>query len=135
MTLNGTDNEVGTARFYETSGASVVETVTGNDKPAVGLYEETHTLAPLSVLTLNFSLYADYDGKTATPVCDGAATSLNFTIDFCATAILHMLHLTDAQGIGVFLGNRNFTSCVANNRIATKSSGSNSTSSNTRAGK
>ena len=140
VTLNGTDNEVGTARFYETSGASVVETITVYDKPAVGPYEEIHTLAPLSIPILNVSFYADYDGTTATPVCNGAATAFNFTIHFCATnvstatALLHMLHLTDAQTVGVFLGNQNFTSCVAINSTATKNSGSNSTSSNTTVG-
>ena len=134
VTLNGTDNEVGTARFYETSGASVVETITVYDKPAVGPYEEIHTLAPLSIPTFNVSFYAGYDGTTATPVCNGAATGFNFTVNFCATnvstatAILHMLHLTDAQTVGVLLGNQNFTSCMAINSTSTKDSGSNSTS-------
>ena len=140
VTLNGTNNEVGTARFYETSGASVVETITVYDKPAVGPYEEIHTLAPLSISTLNVSFYAGYDGTTATPVCNGAATAFNFTVDFCATnvstatAILHMLHLTDAQTVGVFLGNQNFTSCAAINSTTTKNGGSNITLSNTTVG-
>lgn len=136
VTLNGTDNKVGTARMYETSGAYVVETITVYDKPALGPYEEIHTLAPLSIPTYNVSFYADYDGTTATPVCNGAATAFNFTIKFCATSvsivtsILHMLHMTDAQTVGVLLGNHNFTSCAAINSTSTTDTASNSTSGN-----
>lgn len=136
VTLNGTNNEVGTARTYETSGAHVAETITVYDKPAVGPYEEIHTLAPLSIPTYNVSFYADYDGTTATPICNGAATAFNFTIYFCATnvstaaAIVHMLHMTDAQTVGVYLGNQNFTSCAAINSTSTEKTASNSTLSN-----
>ncbi|KAL9076363.1 MAG: hypothetical protein Q9161_001079 [Pseudevernia consocians] len=140
VTLNGTDNKVGTARTYEASGARVVETITVYDKPAVGPYEEIHTLAPLSIPTYNVSFYADYDGTTATPICNGAATAFNLTINFCATnvttatAILHMLHMMDAQGVGVLLGNQTFTSCAAINSTSTSNTTSDSTSSNTTTG-
>ncbi|KAF6235653.1 hypothetical protein HO173_006336 [Letharia columbiana] len=136
VSLNGTDNKVGTARMYEASGAHVVETITVYDKPAVGPYEEIHTLAPLSIPTYNVSFYADYDGTTATPTCNGAATAFNFTINFCATSvstatvILHMLHMTDAQTVGVFLGNQNFTSCPAINSTSANDTARASTLSN-----
>ncbi len=133
VTLNGTDNTIGTARTYDTAGAHVVETLTVYDKPAAGPYDEVHTLAPLSIPMANVSFYGDYDGTTATPTCEGTATAFNFTINFCATnatlaaGILHMLHLTDAETVGVFLGGQNFTSCAAIN----STSAGNSTSSNT----
>jgi len=53
------------------------------------------------------------------PTCDGKASIFNFTANFCATnasvagAVLHMLHLTDAQTVGKFLGGQNFTNCDA----------------------
>lgn len=129
VTLNGIDNTVGTARNYESAGANVTETITVYDKPVNGPYEEIHTLAPLTIPAANVSFYGDYDGATATPTCNGAATAFNFTIDFCATnatlaaGLLHMIHLTDAQTVGIFLGGRNFSSCAA-------ISSSNTTSSN-----
>jgi hypothetical protein len=67
----------------------------------------------------NLSLYGDYDGTTVTPICDGKVSMFNFTIDFCANnasvaaAALHVIHLTDAQTVGKFLGGENFTSCEA----------------------
>lgn len=129
VTLNGTDNIVGTARVYDTAGAHVTETITVYDKPADGPYEEVHTLTPLTIPAANVSFYGDYDGTTATPTCNGAATAFNFTINFCATnatlaaELLHMIHITDAQTVGVFLGGKNFSSCAA-------ISSSNSTSTN-----
>ena len=57
VTLNGTDNTVGTARTYDTAGAHVIETITVYDKPANGPYNEVHTLAPLSVPSANVSFY------------------------------------------------------------------------------
>ena len=134
VTLNGTDNTIGTARTYDSGGAHVVETLTVYNKPAAGSYEEVHTLAPIYIPMANVSIYGDYDGTTATPTCDGAATAFNFTINFCATnatlaaGILHMLHLTDAQTVGVFLGNQNFTSCAAvNSTSIAKTTSSNTT--------
>lgn len=121
VTLNGSDNTVGTSRTYDIAGAHVVETITIYQKPANGPYYEVHTLAPL-VLPLpgfNLSLYGDYDGTTVTPICDGKASKFNFTINFCANnasvaaAALHMIHLTDAQTVGKFLGDENFTNCEA----------------------
>ncbi len=120
---------MGTARIYDIDGAHVVETITTYSKPPNGPYEEIHTLAPLTIPSANVSLYADYDGTTVTPICNGAASIFNFTINFCATnatlaaGILHMLHLTDAQTVGVFLGGNNYTSCAAlSNSTATGTS-------------
>jgi hypothetical protein len=129
VTLNGTDNTVGTARTYDIDGAHVVETITTYSKPANGPYEEIHILSLITIPSVNLSVYADYDGTTVTPVCNGAASTFNFTINFCATnstvaaAVLHSIHLTDAQTVGVFLGGQNFSSCAAlTNGTATNSS-------------
>ena len=131
VTLNGTNNQIGTARTYTTAGAYVVETITVYDKPAAGPYNEVHTLAPLSIPAANLSFYSAYDGTVVNPICGGTASQFNFTINFCATnatlaaSVLHMIHLTDATTVGVFLGNQNFTSCAA---INSTSSGSANTS-------
>ena len=131
VTLNGTDNQLGTARTYDTAGAHVVETIMVYEKPAAGPYNEVHTLAPLSIPKVNLSFYGDYDGTVVTPICGGSASQFNFTINFCATnataaaSILHMLHLADATTVGVFLGNQNFTSCAALN--STSSGNTNTT--------
>jgi hypothetical protein len=119
VTLNGTDNTVGTARTYDIAGAHVVETITTYSKPPNGPYEEIHVLALLTIPSANVSFYGDYDGTTVTPICNGAASTFNFTINFCASnatlagTVLHMIHLTDAQTVGVFLGGQNFSSCAA----------------------
>jgi len=119
VTLNGTDNTVGTARFYDIAGAHLIETITEYSKPANGPYVEVHTLAPLTLPTFNVSLYGDFDGQVWEPICGGKATTTNFTINFCATnatlgaQLLHMFHLTDAETVGTFLGGDNFTSCAA----------------------
>lgn len=96
-----------------------------------GPYIEVHTLAPLTIAAANLSFYGDYDAQNWTAVCDGKATTTNFTINFCATnasaaaALLHGIHLTDAQTVGVFLGGMNFTSCAAlgSNASATTTGG------------
>ena len=132
MTLNGTDNTVGTARTYESNGAHVIETLTLYMKTAKGPYAEIHTLAPLTIPSLNLSFYADYDANFVSPTCNGSATLFNETVNFCATnatqaaAVLHTLHLTDASTVGKLLGGQNFTSCAA----LSNSTSSNSTSSN-----
>jgi hypothetical protein len=129
VTLNGTDNTVGTARTYDIAGAHVVETITTYIKPPNGPYEEIHELALLTIPSANVSFYGDYDGTTVTPICNGAASTFNFTINFCASnatlagTVLHMIHLTDAQTVGVFLGGQNFSSCAAlSNSTATSTS-------------
>ena len=129
VTLNGTDNTVGTARTYDIAGAHVVETITTYSKPPNGPYEEIHVLALLTIPSANVSFYGDYDGTTVTPICNGAASTFNFTINFCASnatlagSVLHMIHLTDAQTVGVFLGGQNFSSCAAlSNSTATSTS-------------
>ncbi|KAH7399782.1 hypothetical protein BKA64DRAFT_641949 [Cadophora sp. MPI-SDFR-AT-0126] len=119
VTINGTDNTVGTARTYDIAGAHVVETITVHSKPSNGPYEEVHTLDLITVPSANVSFSADYDGTTVTPTCDGKASIFNFTANFCATnatvagAVLHMIHLTDAQTVGKILGGQNFTTCDA----------------------
>ena len=109
----------GTGRTYDIAGAHVIETITEYTKPADGPYVEIHTLAPLNVPSANVSFYGDFDGQVWKPICNGLATWTNFTINFCATnaslaaTVLHGLHLTDAETVGVFLGGQNFTSCGA----------------------
>ncbi|KAL5321426.1 hypothetical protein ACEPPN_009384 [Leptodophora sp. 'Broadleaf-Isolate-01'] len=131
VTLNGTTNTVETARTYEIAGAHVVETITVYSKPENGPYEEIHTLDLLTVPSVNVSFSADYDGTTVTSTCDGKASIFNFTANFCATnasvaeAVLHMIHLTDAQTVGAFLGGQNFTTCEA---ITSSNSTTNSSS-------
>lgn len=127
VTLNGPDNTVGTARTYDIDGAHVVETITTYSKPPNGPYEEIHTLELLTIPS-DVSFYGDYDGTTVTPICNGAASTFNFTINFCGTnaslagSILHMLHLTDAQTVRVFLGGQNSSSYGAINSTATSTS-------------
>lgn len=132
VTLNGTDNTIGTARTYDTAGAHVIETILTYDKPpAPGPYNEVHNTALLSVPTLNISFYIPYDGTVVSSMCNGLATSFNFTAHFCAnnaTAVgplLHMLHLNDAITAASFLGGQNFSSCAA----LTAGNGSNGTAS------
>ncbi|KAI9879537.1 MAG: hypothetical protein M1830_006114 [Pleopsidium flavum] len=134
VTLNGTDNTVGTARTYDVGGAHVIETITVYEKPAMGPYVEVHTLAPLTIAAANVSFYGDFDGTTVTSICGGAASTFNLTIDFCATnatlaaSVLHMIHLADASTVGVFLGGQNFSSCAAMGNSSTSTSGSGSSS-------
>lgn len=121
VTLNGTDNTVGTARTYDLAGAHVIETILTYDSPPGGPYYENHNVALLTVPLPggNFSAYLPLDATTVTSVCDGRATSFNFTANFCATNVtaaagtLHLLHSTDAMTVGKFLGGQNFTSCEA----------------------
>lgn len=63
VTLNGTDNTVGTARTYNIDGAHVVETITYYSKPANGPYNETHVLGLLTIPSAGLSASADYDGS------------------------------------------------------------------------
>ena len=87
VTLNGTDNPMGTTRMHDLdlAGAHVIETITKYSKPPKGPYEEVHTLNLLKIASVNLSAYADYDGTTVTSICDGAASTINFTINFYAT--------------------------------------------------
>ncbi|EME38369.1 hypothetical protein DOTSEDRAFT_75795 [Dothistroma septosporum NZE10] len=118
VTLNGTDDTVGTARTYSLSGTTIIETILNYSKPAApGPYYEVHNTAKLTIA--GDSLFIPYDGTTVTSVCDGKASMFNFTAHFCATnvsfsaATLHMLHLGDAVTVGKFLGGKNFTNCAA----------------------
>jgi hypothetical protein len=86
-------------------------------------------LGLLTIPTTNISFYGDYDGTTVTPICNGAASTFNFTINFCASnatvaePILRMLRLTDAQTVGVFLDSQNVCSYAAlSNSTATTTS-------------
>jgi hypothetical protein len=134
VTSNSTDWVPGTARFYDIAGAHVIETITTYSKPADGPYVEIHTVAPLSVPSYNVSFYSNFDAQIWTPICDGMATTTNFTINFCATnatvaaAVLHALHSTDAETVGTFLGGMNFTSCAA---LSSSNSGSGNSSATT----
>ncbi|CZT01373.1 uncharacterized protein RAG0_09042 [Rhynchosporium agropyri] len=119
VSLDGPTNTVGTTRTYDIAGAHVIEKIAAYSKAAKGPYEEIHTLGLLTIPAANVSFSADYDGTTVTPTCDGKASILNFTASFCATnasaaeSVLHMLHLTDAETVGKFLGGKNFTTCKA----------------------
>lgn len=117
VTLNGSDNTIGTARTYDLAGAHVIETILNYSKPAGGPYYEVHNTALLSVGPIQ--LYIPYDATTVTTYCGGKASQFNFTAHFCsnnvtaAGATLHMLHLGDAVTVGKFLGGKNFTNCAA----------------------
>ncbi|KAL8711347.1 MAG: hypothetical protein Q9220_004244 [cf. Caloplaca sp. 1 TL-2023] len=116
-TLNGSDNTVGTARSYQSYGIDLVETIKTYRSPVNGPYFEDHTLAPAYNPTANLSIYAPLDALTVTPICSGAASALNFTIDFCSTnvsaggEILHDSHVFDATTLQEFLGNETWTGC------------------------
>lgn len=125
VTLNGTDNTVGTSRTYSLLGAQIVETITNYSKPANGPYDEIHVFnsasMPFVLASANLSIYAPYDGTTVVEACGGLASIFNFTAHYCATnataggELLHMAHLSDAEGANAILGNMNFTSCAALN--------------------
>jgi hypothetical protein len=99
----------------------VVETILVYSKPADGPYDEVHALDEITIPlpSGNLNIYSDYDGTTVVQTCGGKASTMNFTIDFCATnateaaGVLHSIHVSDAITVGVFLGNQNFTSCAA----------------------
>lgn len=137
VTSNSTSWVPGTARFYTVGGAYVIETITEYSKPANGPYIEVHTLAPLTLAAANLSVYSNYDAQNWTSVCDGKATTTNFTINMCATnattaaALLHSIHLSDAQTVGTFLGGQNFTSCAALGSNATTPNTTTSTTATT----
>jgi hypothetical protein len=118
VTLNGSDNTVGTARAYHLDGLYVIETILKYSKPpAPGPYEEVHNTALLNVGP--FSFYIPYDGTVVKEYCNGKASQFNFTANFCSTnvtaagGLLHMVHMGDAVTVGQFLGGKNFTNCAA----------------------
>jgi hypothetical protein len=120
VTLNGTDNTVGTARTYDIDGAHIIETILEYSKPpSPGPYVEVHNTALFSVPAANVSLYIQFDGTVVSSVCDGKASMFNFTANFCATnatvgaALLHQVHTGDGMTVGKFLGGQNFSSCEA----------------------
>lgn len=120
VTINGTNDQVGTARTYDLAGAHVIETILEYSKPpAPGPYNEVHNTALLSVPSAHVSFYIPYDGTVVSSICDGKASMFNFTAHYCATnatvagGLLHMLHLGDAVTVGKFLGGMNYTSCQA----------------------
>ena len=120
VTLNGTDNTVGTARTYELDGAHLIETITYYSKPpSPGPYQEVHNTALLTIAAANLTAYIPYDGTVVTSVCEGKASMFNFTAHFCANnatvagPTLTMLHTSDAMTVGKFLGGMNYTNCAA----------------------
>ena len=134
VTLNGTDNTVGTARTYDIAGAHVVETITLYSKPPNGPYDEVHTLAQITLPAYNLTTYGDYDGTTVTETCGGLASTFNFTINFCANnatlgaAVLHAIHSSDAMNVTKILGGKNFTSCADLQASSTATASSSMTS-------
>ncbi|KAK4629574.1 hypothetical protein CLAFUW4_08451 [Fulvia fulva] len=118
VSLNGSDNTVGTARTYELAGMKAVETLLNYSNPAApGPYFENHNFANATVG--DASVYIPTDATSLTSVCDGKASMMNFTAHFCATnatfaaATLHMIHLGWAANVGTMLGGKNFTDCAA----------------------
>ncbi|KAI4156955.1 MAG: hypothetical protein L6R39_000865 [Caloplaca ligustica] len=126
-TLNGTDNTPGTARFYTSYGIPLVETIKTYSAPAEGPYFEDHTLAPAYNPEADVSIYAAVDSTTVTPICGGAASALDFTIEYCSTnvtaagPILHGSHVFDATTLQEFLGNETWTGCQNGNGTANTS--------------
>ena len=127
VSLNGSDDTVGTARTYNLGGSHVIETILTYSKPPFpGPYQEVHNTALLTVPSAgNISIYIPYDGTVVSSVCEGKASTFNFTAHFCsdnatvAGQVLHMLHYGDAVTVGKFLGGENFTSCAALNATGT----------------
>ncbi|CZT24838.1 uncharacterized protein RCC_10566 [Ramularia collo-cygni] len=140
VSLNGSDNKVGTARTYDLAGAHLIETILQYSKPpAPGPYVEVHNTATISVTGVD--VYIPFDGTVVTSMCDGQASMFNLTTHFCATnvtmaaGLLHQLHLGDVQTVGKFLGGKDFTGCSNGSDSApsetTSSSAPKSTSSGT----
>jgi len=98
----------------------VLETLIVHDKPAAGLYEEIYTLEIAR-------FYSDHDGATTTTVCKGTPTTFEFRTNLCtnnailAAGVLHMLHLTIAQEVRVFLASR-FNVVSSSNAISSNDS-------------
>jgi len=142
VSLNGTDNMVGTARVskfvsshagipfssstsslishktYTAGGATIIETILTYSAPASpGPFNEVHNTALFTIG--NVSIYIQFDGTRVTPTCNGAATLMNMTAVYCgnsataAGSLLHMVHLADLTTVGVILGGKNFTTCAA----------------------
>ena len=133
VTLNGTDNQVGTARAYTLSGLDVVETLSEYYRPSLNCfgtpyqpnvaryavnmaYVEAHTFAEASFE--GDKVYMPFDGISVASTCLGNASVLNYTANFCATnvsmtqSLLHSLHMQDLDNVQAELGNNSYTSCV-----------------------
>lgn len=134
VTLNGTDNTVGTARSYKLFGADLTETLSLYMKPSKGPFAEVSTLAPVTVSQLNLSFYAPYNALFANPTCNGSATLINSTTQFCATNVtgtataLHADHLLNSAGISKALGGANFSTCAVLSNSTSNSTSTNTTS-------
>ncbi|USW58459.1 hypothetical protein Slin15195_G117780 [Septoria linicola] len=121
--LNGTDNEVGTARTWSLMGLTAIETILSiSIPPSPGPYYEVHNTAlgtipdPTDPST-NISFYIPQDYTTVTSLCSGKASQLNYTAEFCATnvpvanGLLGQIHESWGPMIGQLLGGMNYTSC------------------------
>lgn len=132
VTLNGTDNTVGTARQYSLNGLNVVETLFQYYKPALNCqgyplqpdpsvgpsdlsYAEAHNTAQIDFNGNN--VYIPFDGISVTVSCQGKASTLNYTANFCANDAgsaqtqLDTLHAQDLQNVQAMLGNASSTDC------------------------
>jgi hypothetical protein len=102
VALNSTDSTVGTARTYDNAETHIVETINTYLKPPNGPHEDVHALDLLTIPSADVSFCGLYDGTSVTPICSGATSTFNFTINFCASnptvagSVLHMLRFTDA---------------------------------------
>lgn len=134
VTLNGSDNTVGTARTYSLAGALVIETLLTYDSPASGPYYENHNVAELTIPRPasaggNVSAYFPLDSTYVASTCGGMATSFNMTAVICSNTIsaavplVHMLHLGDVMTVGKYLGGENFTTCEALEGMSGSASG------------
>ena len=132
VTLNGTDNQPGTAREYSLDGLTVVETLLQYYRPPLSCrgfpntpppppfpfdttYVEAHNTAQVDYDGNN--VYLPFDGLSARSTCRGNATVLNYTTQFCANdapsaqSQLHTVHTQDLQNVQAMLGNASFSSC------------------------
>lgn len=107
VTLNGTDNTVGTAQFYPIAGTNLVETILEYEKPASsGSYNEVHSTANIDVPNPNVSLHISFDGTIVSSACNCKASTMNMTAVYCATdaavagGLLHMLHMESLVTVG-----------------------------------
>ena len=92
------------------------------------------TIAPVTIKANNLSVYSPYNSFVAAPTCNGTATLINQTVEFCATdagaatSSFHTGHLADAAGIGKLLGGANFSTCAVLSNSTSNSTSTNTTS-------
>ncbi|KAL9051240.1 MAG: hypothetical protein Q9162_006129 [Coniocarpon cinnabarinum] len=132
VTLNGTNNEINTARAYSLSGLPVTETLVDYYRPDLTCFgvpfraQTSRYPADVAFSEQHNAARIDFEGDlvympaivlSASSRCLGGATLLNYTSQFCATdgpktaSTLHELHTTDFQMVQAMLGNASYTGC------------------------